>query len=96
MRTLRFIQCTDSRWDDDIKGLILQRIAKLEELFAPLDGVTFSHTEPRFLDWSTVPNSCNNQQYRVTCYVTKNTRKITWNDIYDLINSVKATYYEFI
>jgi len=35
-------------------------------------------------------------QYRVDFYVTKTTRKISWNDIYKLVNSVKAVSYQFI
>lgn len=34
-------------------------------------------------------------QYRANFKIEKNTRKITWNDIYKLINSVKAVPYNF-
>ena len=95
MRTLRFTQITDSRLEENIKELILQRIAKLEKLFAPIEGVTFTHDEPRHLDWNNVPGE-GGEQYRVTCYVTKNTRKVTWESVYELVNSVKACYYEYI
>ena len=35
-------------------------------------------------------------QYRANFYIKKNTRKVTWNDIYKLVNSVKAVPYDFI
>jgi len=35
-------------------------------------------------------------QYRANFKVKKHTRKVTWNDIYGLVNSVKAVPYDFI
>ena len=34
-------------------------------------------------------------QYRANFRIKKNTRKITWNDIYKIVNSVKAVPYSF-
>ena len=35
-------------------------------------------------------------QYRANFYVKKKTRKVTWNDIYRLVNTVKAVPYDFL
>jgi len=35
-------------------------------------------------------------QYRAGFRISKNTRKTTWNDIYKIVNSVKAVPYSFI
>lgn len=34
-------------------------------------------------------------QYRANFRIKKHTRKITWNDIYKIVNSVKAVPYDF-
>lgn len=34
-------------------------------------------------------------QYEVNFWVNKNTTTVTWNDIYELVNSVKAVPYNF-
>jgi hypothetical protein len=89
MRVLTFEQITDSRFDENIKELLEQRVQRLEEEFSKLEGVSFEHDNICFYEgdeWS---------QYRCRCYVKKSTRKITWNDIYRLVNNIKAVPYDF-
>ena len=94
-RTLYFQQITDSRFEPIEKCLpILQeRINKIKELLN-IEGVNVKIEEPYMVDWRNT--SENNIQYRVNFYVTKTTRKLTWNDIYNLINSIKPVSYKFL
>jgi hypothetical protein len=95
MRTLYFQQITDSRFTSEEKCLpILQEsINKIKELLN-IEGVNVKIEEPYMVDWRNT--SENNIQYRVNFYVTKTTRKLTWNDIYNLINSIKPVSYKFL
>lgn len=93
MRTLCFVQVTDSRLDENPKELLEERIKQLEERLN-IEGVTCTHTDPKFIDWSHTEEG--GYQWRSFFYVKKNTRKVTWNDIYDIVNSVHAAPYEFI
>ena len=45
------------------------------------------------VDWRNTTE--NNIQYRANFYITKRTRKVTWDDIYELVNSIKAVPYKF-
>jgi hypothetical protein len=94
-RTLYFQQITDSRFEPIEKCLpILQeRINRIKELLN-IEGVNVKIEEPYMVDWRNT--SENNIQYRVNFYVTKTTRKLTWNDIYNLINSIKPVSYKFL
>ncbi len=93
IKTLCFTQITDSRFDNNILELLQNRIEKLKELLS-IEGLEVNMTSPRLVDWSNT--SENNIQYRSEFYITKNTRKISWNDIYKMVNSVKAVPYRFI
>ena len=89
MRTLYFEQITDDRFDKDIYNLLENRVKKLKELLN-IDGVEVNTGFIYDVDFE------NNQQFRCKFYITKTTRKVTWNDIYKIVNSVKAVPYTFI
>lgn len=89
MRTLYFEQITDDRFDKDIYNLLENRVKKLKELLN-IDGVEVN------TGFIYDVGSENNQQCRCKFYITKTTRKVTWNDIYKIVNSVKAVRYTFI
>ena len=90
-RILVFEQVIDGEKVDNSEKRTLQgRLDKLTELLN-IDGVSFRYDDIRpvgFLEGF--------PQYRARCYVKKTTKKVTWNDIYDIINSVKVCYYKFI
>lgn len=88
-RTLCFEQITDDRFYDDIYNLLEARVKKLKELLN-IEGV-----EVRTDDIYEV-NFVKNKQYRCKFYVTKSTRKVTWNDIFKIVNSVNPVPYHFI
>lgn len=87
-KTLVFQQITDDRFDGNILETLQERVQQIKDLLR-LDGVEVSVSEPRLVEFDT------NNQYRVNFEITKTTRKITWNDIYKLVNSVKAVPYKF-
>ena len=93
-RTLYFQQITDSRFEPIEKCLpILQeRIGRIKELLN-IEGVSITVEEPYMVDWRNTTE--NNIQYRANFYITKRTRKVTWDDIYELVNSIKAVPYKF-
>lgn len=104
MKTLYFTQITDDRFDKEIKQLLEKRIQTIKELLS-VDGVEVivsdieeihfdSYTiyaEDGSVTYQTKPNN----QCRCIFQVRKNTRKLSWNDIYKLVNSVKPVHYSF-
>lgn len=88
MRILYFEQITDNRFDEDIYNLLENRVKKLKELLN-IDGVEVNTSMIYDVDFGT------NKQCRCKFYIKKNTRKVTWNDIYKIVNSVKAVPYTF-
>jgi hypothetical protein len=89
MKILYFEQTTDDRFDKDIYNLLNKRVEKLKELLT-IDGVEVKTGTIYNVDFGT------NKQYRCKFYVSKKTKKTTWNDIYKIVNSVKAVNYKFI
>lgn len=87
-KTLYFEQITDDRFDKDIYNLLQKRVMKLKELLA-IDGVEVKTGSIYPVDFGT------NMQFRCKFYITKNTSKITWNEIYRIVNSVKPVPYHF-
>lgn len=90
MRTLHFTQITDSRFNSNIEDLMNERVAKLEELFANIPGVVLKHYDKYKVSF----DDC--EQYRTDFFIQKTTKKVSWNDIYKMVNSVKAVPYEFV
>lgn len=89
MRTLYFEQITDDRFDTDIHDLLDDRVKRLKELL-DIEGVELNTGNIYELDFGT------NKQCRCEFYVRKNTRNITWSDIYEIVNSVKPVLYRFV
>lgn len=89
MRTLHFVQITDSRFDNDL-NIIYERIDRIKKLLN-IEGVTVN-----VYDVYRVLFEDGTLQKRAEFTVRKDTRKVTWNDIYELVNSVKAVPYKFI
>lgn len=87
-RILYFEQITDDRFDTDIYNLLENRVKKLKELLN-IECVEVSTGNIYDVDFGT------NKQCRCKFYVKKDTRKVTWNDIYKIVNSVKAVPYSF-
>lgn len=87
-RMLYFEQITDDRFDTDIYNLLEKRVKQIKELLN-IEGVEVITGNIYDVDFGT------NKQCRCKFYVKKNTRKITWNDVYKLVNSVKAVPYTF-
>ena len=87
MKKLYFTQITDSRFDKNIETLLDERAEKIKSLLN-IDGITVFAGNKRKIDFT------ENTQFRIDFIVTKNTRKLSWNDIYKLVNSVKAVPYK--
>lgn len=103
-RALYFTQITDNRFDNNIKELLIKRTEKLKELLN-IDGVTLwvsdiedihfnGHTE-YWKDGTIAFKTEPNDQCRCRFKIEKETRKVSWNDIYKLVNSVKPVPYSF-
>lgn len=88
MRTLCFTQITDERFDTDIYELLKGRVQKIKELLT-MDGVEVKIGDIYTIDFD------GEKQCRCDFYIRKNTKAITWNGIYHLVNSVKAVPYRF-
>jgi Txe/YoeB family toxin of Txe-Axe toxin-antitoxin module len=92
-KTLKFQQITDSRFEDNILELLKERIIKIKNLLK-IEGVMTFTSEPYLVDWSNT--SEGNIQYRADFFISKNTNKTTWSEIYKLVNSVNAVPYKLI
>lgn len=50
----------------------------------------------RTLDWDMRGAEVQHRQYRKTYIIVKTGRKITWDDVMGIVNSVKAVPYDFV
>ena len=103
-RTLYFTQITDDRFDKDIRALLEERCERLKELLCiegvdvvvfPIENIHFEgHTE--YWENGTIAyTTSGNNQCRCRFEISKNNREVSWNDIYAIVNSVKAVPYAF-
>lgn len=88
MAVLTFTQITDSRFNDNIKDLLLERVEKIREDLSKLEGVSVKTNNFREIDFG------DNNQYRCDFYVSKEGSKTKWNDVYKTINATKAVPYK--
>lgn len=105
MKILNFTQITDSRFDENIKDLLQTRVKRLKKLL-DLDGIELIVTdikEVHFDGYKRMDENGNlvyeekpSVQYRCDFFVRKNTSKITWDEIYDIVNSVNPVQYKFL
>lgn len=97
MRTLTFEQITDGRFDDPDTLLDLLN-GRIELIKAKLniDGVEVTVENPYEIKWDARQFEPAHSQWRAKFFLRKSTPHITWNDIFGLINSVKAASYKFI
>lgn len=89
-RTLIFTQIVDSRFCDNPETEIKNRIAALNQLLASHDGLVY---ESEKIKRYTADDG--DFQYRITFYVQKKNRKVIWDDIYRIVNSVKPVPFNF-
>lgn len=104
MRTLYFTQITDDRFDRNIKSLLEERVREIKNLLnvdgvkvvvSDIEDIHFDrHTRYRE-DGSIVYKTEPHNQCKCTFQIIKTTRKLTWNDIYKIVNSVKPAPYSF-
>lgn len=103
-RTLYFEQITDDRFDKDIRNLLEERVGKLKELLSidgveinvfPINEIHFNEHTEYWNDGTIAYVSPANNQCRCRFEIKKTTRKVSWNDIYGIVNSVKPVPYAF-
>ena len=94
MRRLKFQQITDSRFEheDRLLDILQGRMEAIETSLSAYPEVNVMRGEPYRLSW---PDD-GTIQYRVTYYIEKNTKSVTWNQIMGIVNSVKAVPYDWI
>lgn len=90
MRTLKFTQITDDRFDENIKDTLIQRVNILKDSLNQLPGVTAKTTGIYDLTFEDGTKQC-----RCDFYVAKEGRKVSWDDVYKMVNQVKACPYDF-
>lgn len=90
MRTLHFTQITDDRFNENIKDLLEERIDAIHKQFEGIDGIVVANPPMYKVDFG------DSLQYRADFYIQKNTRELTWDDVYHKINQIKAVPYEFV
>lgn len=88
MRKLVFEMISDSRFEDYQKEG-RARCAEVKKKL-DLDGITLEYDTLRDIEFGD-----GTKQLRQKFYVSKNTRKYTWNDIMKLVNSVRAVPYSW-
>ena len=92
MATLYFQQIIDSRRKGDSKSLLIRRINAIKKKLERLPDVTVRVSTPRRVVFGPPEPSI---QWRADFQVKKDSRKVTWNEIYRAVNSVKAVPYSF-
>ena len=94
MRRLKFQFITDSRFDKKIYHKIIEMDKQLKISLKNLP-IELDQTKTVRRYW---PKSCGevSHQCRITYYLKKLNRSITWNDVYGTINKIQAPYYQFV
>jgi hypothetical protein len=86
-RLLKFTQITDDRFNGN-KNQLEKIVQEIKEKLS-LPGIQINITDIREVNFGT------NKQWRADFYINKENPKFTWNDIYKIVNSVKAVSYHF-
>ena len=89
-RCVTFEQIVDSRFDDISKGEKILNDRKDEIIELCGDDFSIYTNKIEFLDWGD-----DESQYRQKYYIRKNNNNVSWNDLYKIVNSVKAVPYKF-
>lgn len=90
MKTLTFTQITDDRFEDNIQDRLLQRVHLLKTALSVLPGVTVKTSGLYDVNFG------DSKQARCDFYVEKEGRKTTWDDVYKIVNAVKAVPYNMV
>ena len=90
IRCVTFEQIADSRFDDISKGEKILNDRKDEIIELCGDDFSVYTNKIEFLDWGD-----DESQYRQRYYIRKNNNNVSWNDLYKIVNSVKAVPYKF-
>lgn len=86
----------DDRFDKNPLELILKRKILILDQLEALSEVHVIADKTRYIKFDDNPDDPGNGQYRIKFYVTKEGRKTTWDDIYEIVNSIKPVPYKFI
>ena len=90
-RTLKFQQIADNRFVSDVNEEIERLKDEVCKALDKLPGVEYEcHDFHGLLKWDD-----GEIQRRYTFYVKKD-RQVTWNDVFTVVNSVKAVPYDFV
>lgn len=101
-RRLTFEYIADNRfknyWGENGFDYLENLDKKLKEVLSKYDCLQLEETNPRVIHFPGDPSIGEppSVQIRKEYYITKIGRKLTWDDVYELINSVKAPVYKFI
>lgn len=90
VKCVTFEQIVDSRFEDISKGEKILNDRKDEIIELCGDDFSVYTNKIEFLDWED-----DESQYRQRYYIRKNNNNVSWNDLYKIVNSVKAVPYKF-
>ena len=91
-KQVRFQMIADSRFTKDILKEIENLHKKVLSVLGDKNKFDISFSDKRYLTFE----NGKTQQYRITYFVRINKELVKWNDLYGLVNSVKAVPYQMV
>lgn len=94
-RKLFFTQIADDRFNQNEMDLIHVH-KKLTESLSKHDSLEVTHSKIREVEFSHEIKGVKytNKQWRIDYLIEKQGRKLTWNQVYEIVNSVKVVSFE--
>lgn len=97
MRTLQFNVIADSRFQADPQTAMIMMVDKILRGLNGIPGVIAIPRNNRVLSFDgDRKGDPKTTSHRTTIHVQKTTRRVTWNDIYGIINQTQAAPYSFV
>ncbi len=95
-RTLEFTFARDTRFSDNPKQDVEQWANEIKQKVDALPTVHIKLFETKKIHFPAddLEGACDS--YRKKVHIWKDNRRVTWNDVYKLVNSVKPCHYSFV
>lgn len=90
-----FTHIIDSRFtagdENQLRALLRARIEETRKALHELGGVAFAFSRPRLLKFTQEESGI---QWRADCWMYKSSRQVRWDDVYAVVNTIKAVPYD--